>query len=118
MARIEEITVSVMDDFDGTKAAETVTFSVDGKTYEIDLSRANAEELRQTLRPYIDRARGARRTSSARRSKGRAPGGTGHSEGYDRVEVRAWAKANRIKVSSRGRIANDVVERWRKANSK
>ena len=52
MARIEEITVSVMDDFDGTKAAETVTFSVDGKTYEIDLSRANAEELRQTLRPY------------------------------------------------------------------
>jgi hypothetical protein len=37
---------------------------------------------------------------------------------YDRTEVRAWAKANRVKVSPRGRIANDVVEKWRKATSK
>jgi hypothetical protein len=29
--------------------------------------------------------------------------------------VRAWANANRVKVSARGRIANDVVERWRAA---
>jgi Lsr2 len=40
------------------------------------------------------------------------------SEGYDRGEVREWAKAHRIKLAPRGRIANDVVEKWRTANKK
>jgi hypothetical protein len=116
MARLEEVTVRLVDDFDGTEAAETVKFAIDGKTYEIDLSKSNANELRRTLRPYVDRARGARRASSARRTKSAPTGsGTRRPEGYDRTEVRAWAKANRIKVSPRGRISNDVVEKWRTA---
>jgi hypothetical protein len=114
MARIEQTTVSLVDDFDGTEAAETVKFAIDDKTYEIDLSKSNANELRRTLRPYVDRARGARRTSNSRRTK---TAGTRRPEGYDRTEVRAWAKENRIKVSPRGRIANDVVDKWRKAVS-
>ncbi|HTT86169.1 MAG TPA: Lsr2 family protein [Acidimicrobiales bacterium] len=116
VARIEEVSVSLVDDFDGTEAAETIRFALDGKSYEIDLSKSNANELRRTLRPYIDRARSARRATGARRGtdSGRR-GPSRRSEGYDRAEVRAWAKANRIKVAPRGRIANDVVERWRKA---
>lgn len=118
MARIGEVTIALVDDFDGSQAAETVKFALDGKSYEIDLSRPNASELRRTLKPYIDRARGAR-TSSARRGKsGTRASGARRPEGYDRTEVRAWAKANRIKVSARGRIANDVVEKWRKATGK
>lgn len=117
MARIEEVTVSLIDDFDGTEAAETVRFAIDGKSYEIDLSKTNANELRRTLRPYIDRSRTARRTPNSRRtgkgSSGRGP--ARRSEGYDRTEVRAWAKANRIKVAPRGRISNEIVEKWRKA---
>ena len=114
MARIEEITIALIDDFDGTEAAETVKFAIDGKIYEIDLSKPNANEFRRALRPYVDRARGARRTASRTKSKttSRRP------EGYDRAEVRAWAKANRIKVAPRGRIATEVVDRWRKANGK
>jgi hypothetical protein len=118
VARIEEVTVSLIDDFDGTEAAETVKFALDGKNYEIDLSKANANELRRTLRPYIDRSRAARRSPAARRTTKGASGRRGparRSEGYDRTEVRAWAKANRIKVAPRGRIANEVVERWREA---
>jgi hypothetical protein len=117
VARIEEVTVSLIDDFDGSEASETVKFAIDGKTYEIDLSKSNATELRRTLRPYIDRSRTARRVPATRRtgkgSSGR--GGTRRSEGYDRTEVRAWAKANRIKVAPRGRISNEIVEKWRKA---
>jgi len=76
MARIEEVTVSLIDDFDGTEAAETVKFALDGKTYEIDLSKSNASELRRTLLPYVDRARGARPITNARRAKsGPARGG-------------------------------------------
>jgi hypothetical protein len=118
MARIEEITVSLIDDFDGSEAAETVKFGLDGKNYEIDLSKGNANELRRTLRPYIERSRTARRASSTRRtaksSSSRGP--SRRAEGYDRTEVRAWAKANRIKVAPRGRISNEVVERWREAS--
>jgi hypothetical protein len=117
MARIEEVTVTLVDDFDGTAAAETVNFSLDGKVYEIDLSKANANELRRTLLPYIDRARTARRTTGTRR-KGSATSGSRRSEGYDRTEVRAWAKANRIKVSPRGRISNEIVDKWRAASGK
>jgi hypothetical protein len=116
MARIEEVIVSLVDDFDGTVAAETVNFSLDGKVYEIDLSKANASEFRRALLPYIDRARTPRRTGGTRR--GSASTGTRRSEGYDRTEVRAWAKANRIKVSPRGRISNEIVEKWRTANGK
>jgi hypothetical protein len=116
VARIEEVTVSLIDDFDGSEAAETVKFSLDGKSYEIDLSKPNASELRRTLRPYIDRSRAARRTPAARRTGGSGRRGPARrSEGYDRTEVRAWAKANRIKVAARGRISNDVVEKWRNA---
>ena len=119
MAQIEEVTVSVVDDFDGTQAAETIKFSIDGKSYEIDLSRSNANELRRTLRPYVDRARTASRSPTGRRGKAtRARGRPRRSEGYDRSEVRAWAKAHRIKVAPRGRIANDVVEKWKAATKK
>jgi hypothetical protein len=116
VARIEEVSVSLIDDFDGSEASETVKFSLDGKSYEIDLSKSNANELRRTMRPYIERSRAARRTATARRSSASGRRGPSRrSEGYDRTEVRAWAKANRIKVAPRGRIANEVVEKWRKA---
>ena len=117
MARIEEVKVTLVDDFDGTEAAETVRFSIDGRPYEIDLTKANANELRRALRPYVDRARVARRTTGGRRGQkaGSGRGTSRHAEGYDRAEVRAWAKSKRIKVSPRGRIANDIVEKWREA---
>jgi hypothetical protein len=119
VARIEEVSVSLIDDFDGTEAAETIRFGLDGKNYEIDLSKANANEFRRTLRPYIDRSRLSRRSAATRGAKSGARRGPGRrSEGYDRAEVRAWAKANRIKVAPRGRISNDIVDRWRKAVKK
>ena len=42
MAQIREI--RLVDDLDGEVADETVEFGVDGKNYEIDLSKANAEK--------------------------------------------------------------------------
>ena len=90
-------------------------FAIDGKSFEIDLSKSNANELRRALKPYVERGRSARRTTGTRKPAGRT---SRRPEGYDRTEVRAWAKANRIKVASRGRISNDIVEKWRKATSK
>ena len=44
MAQITQ--VKLVDDLDGGEAAESVSFSLDGKTYEIDLSEKHAAALR------------------------------------------------------------------------
>jgi hypothetical protein len=55
-----KITIDLVDDLDGTTATETVSFELDGRSYEIDLSRANADEFRLALRPWLDRGELAR----------------------------------------------------------
>jgi hypothetical protein len=120
MARIEEVTVTMTDDLDGGHATETIAFAFDGARYEIDLSRRNANNLRRAIKPYIEAGRKIKPTHNGRGTKGarRTTAASGRSEQYDRAEVRAWAKAHRVKVAPRGRIANEVVERWRQSNGK
>ena len=55
----QKTVVTLTDDIDGKTADETVKFGLDGINYEIDLRRANAEKLREALRPYQDAARKA-----------------------------------------------------------
>jgi len=43
--------VILIDDIDGGKADETVTFALDGTTYQIDLSTYHAGELRNAIGP-------------------------------------------------------------------
>jgi len=98
------------------EADETVTFSLDGATYEIDLSEANAVALRETLAPYVSQAR-----KGAGGGRGRSPRGSRSSEsaatGPDPKAVRAWAAANNEPVSARGRIPADVVAKFRAAGN-
>lgn len=61
MARITVTTL--VDDLDGTDAAETVTFALDGQTFEIDLTVEHADRLRAELAPW---AAGGRRTGGRR----------------------------------------------------
>jgi hypothetical protein len=98
------------DDTDGSKASETVKFGLDGAAYEIDLSDKNAASLRGALASWV---------SHARKVGGRARrGGSTAKASFDGVDnraVRAWAEANHIEVSPRGRISADVVQQYRKA---
>ncbi|HLU98671.1 MAG TPA: Lsr2 family protein, partial [Thermobifida alba] len=45
--------VLLIDDLDGGEAGQTVSFNLDGRAYEIDLSDANAARLRKALAPFI-----------------------------------------------------------------
>ena len=63
MAQITE--VRLVDDLDGGEAAESVAFSIDGKSYEIDLSEKHAAALRDAFAPFVG---SARRAAAARRS--------------------------------------------------
>ena len=53
--------VQLIDDLDGSAATETVSFSLDGAAYEIDLSAGNATKLRDALSNYIANGRRASR---------------------------------------------------------
>ena len=60
----QTVVVQLIDDIDGGDADETVSFALDGKAYEIELSRKNAAILRKMLAPYIEKGRTAGRPSS------------------------------------------------------
>ena len=47
MAR--QVHVKCVDDVDGSVASETVTFGLDARQYELDLSETNAATLRAAL---------------------------------------------------------------------
>ncbi|RSS79359.1 Lsr2 family protein [Streptomyces sp. WAC06614] len=105
----QKVQVLLVDDLDGGEADETVTFALDGKTYEIDLTTANAEKLRGLLEPYL---KGGRRTGG--RAAGRAKGGraVAASGNPDTAEIRAWAKAQGMNVNDRGRVPAEIREAY------
>jgi hypothetical protein len=97
----QKVNIVLVDDIDGSGADETITFGVDGATYEIDLNSANAGKLRDALASYVGHARkvGGRRNS--RRSSS-SVGGT------SAAEIREWARSNGHDVPERGRVSADV----------
>ncbi|MGH3311237.1 MAG: histone-like nucleoid-structuring protein Lsr2 [Streptomyces sp.] len=106
----QKVQVLLLDDLDGGEADETVTFALDGKTYEIDLTTSNADNLRTVLEPYV---KGGRRTGGrSARGKGRAAAGGGQ----DTAKIRAWAKEEGYDVNDRGRVPANIREAYEKAN--
>jgi hypothetical protein len=97
----QRVHIVLEDDLDGSSADETVTFGLDGATYEIDLSKKNAAKLRDALAGYVGVARRVA-SRGARRGRGRAVGGPGAAQ------VREWARAQGYEVSDRGRVPGDV----------
>lgn len=113
MAQVQE--VRLIDDIDGGAADDTVRFGIDGKTYEIDLSEANAGKLRDAFAAYVGAARrlgGGRRGGAVASMSARRPV-------VDREQnqaIREWARKRGMKVSERGRIPAEVLEAYQKAS--
>ncbi|MEU5012756.1 Lsr2 family protein [Streptomyces sp. NPDC021749] len=109
----QKVQVLLVDDLDGGEAHETVTFALDGKAYEIDLSDSNAEKLRESLADFV---KAGRRTGG--RSGGRGKARTAASAGsQDTAKIRAWAKENGYNVNDRGRVPAEIREAFEKANA-
>ncbi len=107
----QKVQVILVDDLDGGTADETVTFSLDGVSYEIDLTHDNAARLRDLLAPYVGHGR---RTGGGRRSSARAVKASGAT---DPAQVRAWAKSQGIAVNERGRISADLMATFQAAHN-
>ena len=108
----QKVQILLTDDIDGSEAAETVSFGIDGSVYEIDLSEKNVGQLRKVLSPYVEHARKA--TASAQRR--RRPRPASHRELS--TEIREWAKARGSKVSERGRIPANIMTEFQNAEGK
>ena len=105
----QRVQVLLVDDIDNTDADETVTFALDGVTYEIDLNKANADKLRNDFATWIGHARrsGGRRSATSRGTSSRRK---------DVSAIREWARKNGHEVSERGRIPAAVQEAYDKAH--
>ena len=126
MAR--EVIEKLIDDLDGSGAVETVTFALDGTSYEIDLSKRNAAALRKSLDRYIAAARRQGPPAAARRRASKPAAKTAKKRpaskaakpkrDFDLVALREWAGANGVDVPSRGRIPQAVVEQYKAAGGR
>ena len=113
----QKVQVVLIDDIDGGDADETVTFALDGVTYEIDLNADNAAKLRDALAVWVGNARRVSgRSSSGRSSTSGRSAGRRSSGGEDTAAIREWAKGNGYQVSERGRISAEVREAYAKAH--
>ena len=116
----QHVEVVLVDDVDGSPAGETVTFALDGISYEIDLNGANAARLREGMSEWLSAAR----RLSGPRSQTRRPRTTGEPRaakpatgGQDNTAIREWARANGHTVSDRGRIKAKTVQAYNAANA-
>lgn len=106
---VQKLQMLLVDDIDGGEAQETLNFALDGVTYEIDLSEANAAKMRDQFSKWVGHARrsGGRKISSRRNSTaGRR----------DLNAVREWGRANGFQVSGRGRVSGELQAAYDKAN--
>ena len=107
----QQVVVEMVDDIDGGIAAQTVPFSLDGVSYEIDLSDDNAAALRDELARYVAVARrtGGRRIRLAVGQSTTDTTSTARTDRERSQRIRAWATDHGYAVSDRGRISADVI---------
>lgn len=106
MARRSQIIL--IDDVSGEEADETVFFGLDGVEYSIDLTKENADKLREQLEPWV---------SNAERIGGRRKAGTGGAGKSEAQIIREWAMEQGIELSRRGRIPANVRELYYNAQA-
>jgi Lsr2 len=109
--------VILEDNVDGSDATETVSFALDGMSYEIDLSTENAAKLRAALAPYVkaveakpagDREASTPATRNPRRRT---------TKPVDSAAIRAWAASNGIAVGARGRVPTNIIHQYHQAGN-
>jgi hypothetical protein len=112
MAR--KVLVRLVDDLDGlpSEGVATVTFSLDGVTYQIDLNQANASKLRDGLADYVTAAR----RIGGRMKRGSAAGGRSAGSANDGPAIREWAREQGHELAERGRIPSHIVDAYHAAN--
>lgn len=104
----------MVDDFDGHDGEDVAKrdFEIAETAYTIDLGDENFKKLQEVieaLHPYLEKATRVKQATRARRTTtDTAP----RLRGYSNSDVREWAREEGIEVSSRGKIGDEVYEKF------
>jgi len=105
----KKVYVQLVDDIDDKpieSGGEHITYSVNGVSYEIDLSDKNAKEFHRKLDYYIEHSA---RIGGKRAKRGATSATTGLKRDANQTKaIREWAKSNGYSISTRGRIPAEV----------
>jgi hypothetical protein len=116
----QKVETRLVDDLDGAEAAETLSFALDGREYEIDLSTENAARLRDALAEFVAAGRkvgGGRQRPAATASGSGSGAKRATMDREQAAAVREWARANGFEVSDRGRISSTVLAAYEKRDA-
>lgn len=95
--------------------ASSHTFSLDTRSYEIDLCEEHFAQIQEALSEFIEVARrSGTRTAVAGRGRGKVPAAPPTSI----PAVREWARRNGMEVSAKGRIPSSVLHAYEASDSK
>lgn len=95
MARETLKITKVTSDLSGEEGADTLTFTISGTGYAIDLTEVEAKEFHDLIAPYVTRAQ-------VRPKRGGAVGKKSTPE--ELAAIRTWAAANGHEISATARI--------------
>jgi hypothetical protein len=101
----QKVNIVLVDDLDGSDATQTVSFGLDGASYEIDLNDKNAANLREALAGYVGVGR---KVSGGGARRGRRSPASTTALGPSSKQIRDWARSNGYDVSDRGRVSAEV----------
>ena len=104
---------------DEVEGVETISFGLDGTSYEIDTCEQHGAELRDAFAPFVGAARRAGRTPVSTRRSGRTGSARPAAAGSDRERVQAireWARSQGHQVSERGRLSAEVTRAFEAAH--
>lgn len=109
---VQKVVVLLTDDLSGDEDAESVTFQLDDKSFEIDLTGANARTLQDALAPFVKAGHRTGRRSGRRSRAQVAATRSSVGSSPDTAAMRAWAKQNGYNVNDRGRVPADIREAY------
>src|SRR4051794_36907010 len=106
--------VVMIDDIDSYEGEDVTKrdFEVGDTTYTIDLGDANFKRLKEALdllAPYLEKATVVKQAGRSRKS---GADSSPRLRGYANSDVREWANSEGIEVSARGKIADEVYEKF------
>lgn len=109
--------VQLVDDLNGTQSDDisTVLFSLDGVSYEIDLTEDHARQIRESLSEFVE---AARRTGG--RIRRGLPGGRAGALAVNperAPKIREWAIRNNLDVAERGRLPISITKAFDAAHA-
>ena len=113
--RVQVLLVCDVHDDDTTPGTETISFSLDGTSYEIDVCDDHADELRDAVAPYVG---AGRRVGGARGGRRPAAAGRGCRPGQRRLRPPAGRRhpglgqGQGLNVNERGRIPATIVAQY------